>query len=55
MPRRIPDYPDVYWAWNYVSSVGSLVSFIGVGVFFYLIFDYSLIITYFFKFKIEFI
>jgi len=39
MPRRIPDYPDVYWAWNYISSIGSLVSVFGVIVFFYIIFD----------------
>jgi len=39
MPRRIPDYPDMYWFWNYVSSVGSLVSVIGVFVFFYLVWD----------------
>jgi heme/copper-type cytochrome/quinol oxidase subunit 1 len=37
MPRRIPDYPDIYWAWNYVSSLGSLVSVVGVFVFFYLL------------------
>lgn len=39
MPRRIPDYPDMYWFWNYLSSVGSLVSVIGVFVFFYLLWD----------------
>jgi heme/copper-type cytochrome/quinol oxidase subunit 1 len=39
MPRRIPDYPDIYWAWNYVSSLGSLVSVVGVFVFFYLLWD----------------
>ena len=35
MPRRIPDYPDVYFGWNYISSIGSLISVIGVIVFFY--------------------
>ncbi len=39
MPRRIPDYPDIYWAWNYVSSIGSLITTFGIFVFFYLIFD----------------
>jgi len=39
MPRRIPDYPDVYWAWNFISSVGSLVSIFGVLLFFYIIYE----------------
>lgn len=39
MPRRIPDYPDVYAFWNNVCSYGSYVSVVGVAVFFYLIFD----------------
>lgn len=39
MPRRIPDYPDIYWAWNYVSSIGSLITTFGIFIFFYLIFD----------------
>jgi cytochrome c oxidase subunit I len=37
MPRRIPDYPDIYAGWNYVSSVGSLISVIGLFVFIFLI------------------
>jgi len=37
MPRRIPDYPDVYAVWNSLSSFGSLISFLSVIWFFYLV------------------
>jgi cytochrome c oxidase subunit I len=30
MPRRIPDYPDVFYFWNYIASYGSIVTFISV-------------------------
>ncbi|HEY1096146.1 MAG TPA: cytochrome c oxidase subunit I [Alphaproteobacteria bacterium] len=30
MPRRIPDYPDMYAGWNYVSSVGAAITGISV-------------------------
>lgn len=38
MPRRIPDYPDVYAFWNGVCSLGSFISIVSVGAFFYLLF-----------------
>jgi len=37
MPRRIPDYPDAYWGWNYVSSVGALITAVGTVMFFYVV------------------
>jgi len=37
MPRRIPDFPDAYSSWNFVASIGSMITFIGVFIFFYMI------------------
>jgi cytochrome c oxidase subunit 1 len=41
MPRRIPDYPDAYAGWNYVSSIGSYIGF-GAAILFVFIALYSL-------------
>lgn len=30
MPRRIPQYPDAFIGWNYISSFGSILSLISV-------------------------
>ncbi len=35
MPRRYIDYPDAYAGWNYVSSLGSYLSALGVVIFLY--------------------
>lgn len=39
MPRRIPDYPDAFYLFNFISSWGSLLSFISLVVFFIVILD----------------
>jgi cytochrome c oxidase subunit 1 len=39
MPRRIPDYPDAFEGWNYISSIGSMISVVATGVFLYIIYD----------------
>lgn len=38
MPRRIPDYPDNYAAFNYISSIGAVITMIGTFLFFLVIY-----------------
>jgi hypothetical protein len=38
MPRRIPDYPDMYAGWNFISTVGSYINLFALFVFFFLVF-----------------
>jgi cytochrome c oxidase subunit I len=38
MPRRIPDYPDAYAYFNKVASFGSLLSFLGIIFFHFIIY-----------------
>jgi len=38
MPRRIPDYPDIFAYWNSVASFGSILTIFGLIVFLYNIF-----------------
>jgi cytochrome c oxidase subunit 1 len=37
MPRRIPDSPDAYAGWNYVSSVGSIITTVATLLFFFIV------------------
>jgi cytochrome c oxidase subunit 1 len=39
MPRRISDYPDAFAGFNYVASMGSMVSVAATLVFFYILLD----------------
>ncbi|WP_372003911.1 cytochrome c oxidase subunit I [Tistrella mobilis] len=38
MPRRIPDYPDVYAGWNHVASMGAYISGFAALFFVYVVF-----------------
>ncbi len=38
MPRRYPDYPDAFWGWNFVSSIGAYIGGIAFLVFFYVLY-----------------
>ena len=39
MPRRYIDYPDAYFLWNFVSSVGALIAFAATVVFVYVVYE----------------
>jgi cytochrome c oxidase subunit 1 len=38
MPRRYPDYPDAFWGWNFVASVGGAIAWVSFFVFCWVVF-----------------
>jgi heme/copper-type cytochrome/quinol oxidase subunit 1 len=38
MPRRYADYPDIFAEWNYIASIGSMISLVSVFLFIYIVF-----------------
>jgi heme/copper-type cytochrome/quinol oxidase subunit 1 len=40
MPRRIPDYPDAFEGWNYLGSIGSIISAVAIAMFLYVMYDF---------------
>jgi len=46
IPRRYSDYPDVYMFYNMISSLGSILSLIGVVFFVFIVWE-SLLLKYF--------
>jgi cytochrome c oxidase subunit 1 len=38
MPRRYPDYPEAFAGWNFVSSIGSYISGLGMVIFLFVVY-----------------
>lgn len=39
MPRRIAEYPHAFYNWNYVASVGAMISTVATAIFFIMLFE----------------
>ena len=37
MPRRVPDYPDAFRGWNFIASIGAIISFAAAIFFVYIV------------------
>jgi len=40
MPRRVPDYPDCFYYFNQIATIGSYISTFAIIIFFYLIYKF---------------
>lgn len=38
IPRRIPDFPDFFFSWNVISSLGSSLTFLGLFIFYFIVY-----------------
>jgi cytochrome c oxidase subunit I len=38
IPRRYPDYPEAFAEWNFVSSIGSYISGLGMLIFLFVVY-----------------
>lgn len=43
MPRRIAEYPDAFWGWNFVSSIGAFISYASTLFFVFIVFHTLLV------------
>ena len=39
MPRRVPDFPDSYNAWNNIASLGSCITMVSSAFFVYVVYN----------------
>ena len=39
MPRRIPDYPVIFYGWNHLASIGSYTTLVGACIFLYAVIE----------------
>ena len=43
MPRRIPDFPDSFHSWNFLSSIGSGITFLSFAIFLKVVYKFIFI------------
>ena len=46
MPRRIPDFPDSFHSWNFLSSIGSGITFLSFAIFLKVVYKFIFFIIF---------